>query len=847
MLKTLIEKTDKQIIFLSVCAFLICCSLSLKAQTITWTGDVNANWKNSANWFPNSIPDTNNNVIIPQGLINYPVISGGAFAASVTIDAGASLKINGNVTLTISNAGSFNKNGSFSAGTGIVKFAGSGTVSGSVKFNNLTVNGAVDAGNACTIKSVLKINANGSIINHTVTYSDTSTLIYNNGTFITTGKEWLQGNDSAGKGIPQNITITNATSVALQGNRSLPGTLQVSANSMLSLNDHTLILNGIIKGNGVIKGSQQSGLIVNGSGAFGKIYFDKTTDGITNALNNITINRNAGTVTIGNKLNVIGTYTPAAGVLTTNDTIVFKSFSTGTARVAEGSSAGGYINGIVQTERFIPARRAWRFLTAPVKNDTLHIRTAWQEGVNNSSLGSSNNLNPQPGYGTHISGNNDAVLGFDYNTNANASLKTWEQSTISWSAAAPPTASTLINSYPAYLVFVRGSRAVDLSQGSSAPPDSTRLRATGFLNMGDITKTLSGNANELLYLGNPYISSIDLTKTLNDAQNISGKIKFWLWDPKISSNGGYVAYNNGSSTDAVSYTNANAAKILQSGGAFLIQISQPSASVTFHESDKTERDFNVFGKGASKAELHVNLTQAGSDGLILADATTVQFNSKYSAAVDDFDAAKLYNFNENIVLIRNEKALAIELRPVPQNNDTLFYRLYLRQNIPYTLHVYSQNLPSVMKDAWLIDKYLNTQTKLNFNDSLLYNFTPNSDTSSYRNRFMIVFEPPSLKEKSGSFSLAKKAKESSGISIYPNPVKGNKIQLQFENMSKGGYDMFVYNAKGQIILNKKIEHDAETHFYNIPVNTLLTDGVYTLSVIKTGSKQKITIQFIVAE
>jgi hypothetical protein len=65
-----------------------------------------------------------------------------------------------------------------------------------------------------------------------------------------------------------------------------------------------------------IKGSSTSSLTILGTGAAGTIRFDQTTDGSTNALQNLTINRtSAGSVTLGNSLTVGGTLTLTDGSL----------------------------------------------------------------------------------------------------------------------------------------------------------------------------------------------------------------------------------------------------------------------------------------------------------------------------------------------------------------------------------------------------------------------------------------------------------------------------------------------------------------------------------------------------
>lgn len=70
----------------------------------TWTGDADTDWFNTANWSCGSVPDEFTDVIIPSGLINYPVLTSGAAvrsirlqaAVSFIIDSGANLDVKGN-------------------------------------------------------------------------------------------------------------------------------------------------------------------------------------------------------------------------------------------------------------------------------------------------------------------------------------------------------------------------------------------------------------------------------------------------------------------------------------------------------------------------------------------------------------------------------------------------------------------------------------------------------------------------------------------------------------------------------------------------------------------------------
>ena len=95
----------------------------------------------------------------------------------------------------------------------------------------------------------------------------------------------------------------------------------------------------------------------------------------------------------------------------------------------------------------------------------------------------------------------------------------------------------------------------------------------------------------------------------------------------------------------------------------------------------------MFIPGQSKAQkkaiaylsnpvVYINLMLPSADSLLLVDGTGALYANKFSASVDENDAGKLSNFNENICLFRDGKKLAIETRPIPKQTDTLFIRMW---------------------------------------------------------------------------------------------------------------------------------------------------------------------------
>lgn len=240
--------------------------------------------------------------------------------------------------------------------------------------------------------------------------------------------------------------------------------------------------------------------------------------------------------------------------------------------------------------------------------------------------------------------------------------------------------------------------------------------------------------------------------------------------------------------------------------------------------------------------IFVNLMLPSADTLLLVDGTAAMYGFRFSNLVDEYDAGKLPNFNENISMLRNGHELAIEARHIPLKTDTLFIRMWSMENQAYNLQVVPKNIPLLLPaKGWLIDNYLHTQTPLNLYNKTLYSFTPNSDTGSYMNRFMIVFNRE-IRQAPGTISINTNI---SGIKLYPNPVTGNRISLQFTNMPKDSYNIKVSNVEGRPYANINIEHSGGNNEYYLPVNSVYSKGVYSVTIESKVSKKIIHLPLVV--
>lgn len=108
----------------------------------TWTGATNTNWANTGNWFCGQVPGITDNVVIATGLSNYPVVSTVQAVNNLTIQSGASVTIGSSGTLQI--GGTINNSGTFNGSNGSIEMKGTSAQSIPLNvFQNNAVNNLI--------------------------------------------------------------------------------------------------------------------------------------------------------------------------------------------------------------------------------------------------------------------------------------------------------------------------------------------------------------------------------------------------------------------------------------------------------------------------------------------------------------------------------------------------------------------------------------------------------------------------------------------------------------------------------------------------------------------------------
>ncbi|RRO25102.1 T9SS type A sorting domain-containing protein [Flavobacteriaceae bacterium 14752] len=528
------------------------------------------------------------------------------------------------------------------------------------------------------------------------------------------------------------------------------------------------------------------------------------------------------------------------GNLNTNGQLLFKSTDTQTA-ILEPVENTASISGDVIVERRIPqSNRAFRYISSPV-NTTGSIRDNLQEGANNPDT--STNNNPNPGFGTHITGSQNGANGFDATGTGNSSMFSWDVSGQAW-IPIPNTDIKTLNVDESYALLIRGDRSTTLNSNTAVGP-ATTLRFTGTLETGTRAvgaANLSGNIGDFNLIANPYQAQVDLTTLLDVASTSDVNTNFaYVYDPTIGTRGGYatIDLNAGTTTgeDLVDATPAatDANEFLQPNQAFFIETTGASPSITYEENDKSVSSLTTATFSTSETTPLVNIDLKRANNNVLVDGIKLKFNDNYSDQVDNDDAAKAWNFDESITFYNGGNYMSINKRTQPAVNDTvqLFTFNYQEQNYSLDLTLNDLNPEATV---YLKDNYLDYLAELTPNTLNTYNFSVDNSIPASTDgfRFSLVFDVETLSIDDNTLK--------NNLRLYPNPVRDNQFIISSQQLIGQSVNIDIVNLTGQLIYSDVVDNANKD--IRIQPNQQLSTGVYIvkISTSDTEMSRKIIVE-----
>ncbi len=240
---------------------------------------------------------------------------------------------------------------------------------------------------------------------------------------------------------------------------------------------------------------------------------------------------------------------------------------------------------------------------------------------------------------------------------------------------------------------------------------------------------------------------------------------------------------------------------LEKAGAHIIEIGIPFSDPVadgpvIQESNKINGSTApvVFGGGSTQTtNPFINISLAEGSGK-MTDGVAMRFGSHYSPSPDEaYDMPKMNNFNENLSLVRSDRYLSIESRPLPTTPDTAWLAAW---NLPVGQHKLVMNtldLSSANLNVSLNDAYTGRELPITLDGKPSeYNFEINADTASRSlNRFIIIFKPvavnpvevTSLSAASGPTGISVSWKVSQPSRLLYSELQGSNDGVSFQPLT----------------------------------------------------------------
>jgi choice-of-anchor B domain-containing protein len=582
-------------------------------------------------------------------------------------------------------------------------------------------------------------------------------------------------------------------------------TVEISPGATLSIANSTLEVAGDIVNQGSITTNNGTLELIGTA--------NQAVDGAALEIENLTLSGSA-TVTLNAPVSISNVLQVDNGTLQTNDQLTFKSTYNGSIhKTGVLGPVTGTIIGKVVTERFIPARRAYRLLSSPVTTTT-NIRQNWQENGNNS-----------PGFGTHITGPGGASNGFDVSGSNNPSLFKVNTATQQYEAVPYTNADATLEAGEAFLIFVRGDRTIDL-QSNASPATNTVLRTNGNVHIGNFPlPAMSNTANGSTLLGNPYQAPVNMEQVLAGANNVNPRY-FHVYDPTIGTRGAFVTVDAQTNTNSLlggGASGSSANRFLQPGqAAFVNTVTNGSASLTVSENHKdvTAVSTNVFSPipllGQQEGRISLKLFEGFSvtPEQKALDGAQIYMGPGENSGYDVNDAFKSTNFDENLSISVENNAVSIDRRELPIDEEIIPLQMSGYRGTEYTLSIEGDQIHSHFQ-AYFYDSFLNEATPIENTGTTLIPFTvETTDGSAASDRFSIQFD---------RILKISEANLAQFITVAPNPVK---TVLQIESPQAKMERIEVFDIRG-----RRMAQDLKEATYSHQLNlSSLETAVYFVTI-----------------
>ena len=799
------------------------------SNTYTWVGASSTNWNDFNNWNPTGLPASGAVVTITKGgsynlsIEVSPTVGSISISTgnNVTLTNGQSLTLNGNFT----NTGVFNGNN-----TSSVVIAANDTISGTgtTNFNNLTINmsATLTGGN---------IGIAGVFINNGGFTASTGTINFN-GTIAQT----------IPAGTYNNLTVTNATAtVSAGGAIACGGVLNITSAANLDMGTYQLTGTFTTSGVGTLKTAcTANSAIPSNTYSFG-VNYTAATGGqyfVGTYINGITFSNTSGTDTASGNTFVAGLLAiPNSGSIVNMGThLLGGALQSANATITSASIAVT-----------LSAANASILPGMTVKGDNIPIGTT-VAAVSGTSLTLSK---------AATGSSSTYPLTFNLTTSGSGTLETYNITSGSVALAPADYAFTLkfagagnqtmpngqysianlviVNA--GYTVGTFGNFSVNglFTIASSATFTAGSTITGSFTTSGTGTMNVTNTSSTPLPAGMTYTFTVNYSSTsaqtivagnyttLNASAASSGNRTLAAGTVAVSTSftpgtsGTYtvavgdtlsLGYSNTLpatlGTNATNYANltitggtTTAPATLKATGAFCISggtFTAPSSSFT------VGGNWNNTG-GTYSANGGTVIFNGGNQAITGSTTFSKVKKSVTSAATLTFPSGQTQTFNDSLILT------GVLGNLLTINASTSGSQAYIH--------------PSASK--WTVQYATVSDNNNTCGTNIFAHYSSINNCSGW--------SASSTSNVNLSNDLV--AEVTSSVVLYPNPLKGNNLNVRMGGLAAGKYTLSIYNAIGQRVSEQAISCLGDNGSYSIRLNSPLAGGTYSVVIRKEGSKR----------
>lgn len=782
---------------------------------------------------------------------NVSILGGTLDVSTYTLNGGGALSmIGGNLRIAKTGVSLPELTGSYNLAGGSIELYGNGSQSlkGTPTYNNLIFSN----NSITTLTSSISLNANAGVLiqNNAILNVENNSFGGSNNPLTMTGtSKFMVAGSNTKPDLADLYNLSSGTTIEFYGSASTTSIRQgPSTGGSQPHKYQNLIFSGVstitapanvlmVEGN--FTNNLTTGIFKHNSGTISLTGSNQTISG-TSVTDFYKLNLDgSGTKTFADSVRVLHTLsiTSPVNINISNKALTFVSDQSYTARLGIVPS-GSVISGNMNMQRFVPAKKAYRFFSTAVQGNNL---TKLKNDIFLTNL------------------TNDR--GFDVSSRPIPSVYWYVESITGglnsgWRYASTITSNLVVGR--GYNIFVKGSRADDINSSNSsaitASGSNVVINSIGTPNYGDInlnptfTNSAGITADGWNLVGNPYASEIDW-------DNVSGWTKnnieetITLYDPGTTNTtltgtiGKYVSYKNGVASDGSSNRN-----IIASSQAFWIKATSVGSNLIVKESAKTEAThYANFRDSYSRKLISLKVLNKNGDYDIsvirLESDASVYYDSKYDA--NKFKNSGLNIFTKtpygehlgiNAITVIDSVEISFDVNP---KTDSLKISLSEQPNYQY----------------FLIDKY---KGKIqNLTNEITIDFD-NSVESKSDGRFKLLIKRNALVEQTtddsviisdSTLQLSENGTENvqeieqvtsssadllSIIQIYPNPVEGEILNMEIGNSKSEKIFTSITNQYGQILMSKTFNNNSK----NVLSLEAFEAGVYFLQ-LSTNEEKKV--------